>query len=183
MTPLNAADGDIYAVAQGTIIAGGFVAAGAAASVTEGVPTAGVIPSGGRIEREIDFDFGEMEVVRLALRTPDFTTAARIERAVNQEYRRQVAVMRDSGTVEVNIGATRAASAAHAIGRIENLTVEPERTARVVVDQRSGTIVLGEDVQRIYFRRRFCFFRSGVASMWRQQRRVTPILPIVCVEC
>jgi flagellar P-ring protein precursor FlgI len=147
MTPLNAADGDIYAVAQGTIIAGGISAQGDAASVTEGVPTAGLIPSGARVEREIAFDLSSLQTVRLALRTPDFTTAARIEEAVNREFRRPVAIMRDAGTVEVDIAATRTASTAHALGRIENLVVQPERTARVVVDQRSGTIVLGDDVR------------------------------------
>jgi len=75
MTPLNAADGDIYAVAQGTIIAGGVSAAGDAATVTQGVPTSGTIPSGATIEREVEFDFSEMATMRLALRTPDFTTA------------------------------------------------------------------------------------------------------------
>ena len=147
MTPLNAADGDIYAVAQGTIIAGGVAAAGDGASVVQGVPTAGVIPSGAMVEREVQFDFGGMSTLRLALRTPDFTTAARIEQAINQNFTRPVAVMLDAGTVELNIAATRMQSPAHALGRVENILVEPERRARVVVDQRSGTIVMGEDVR------------------------------------
>lgn len=147
MTPLNAADGDIYAVAQGTIIAGGASATGDAASVVQGVPTAGVIPSGATIEREVAFDFSSMTRLRLALRTPDFTTAGRIETAINHHFGRHVALMTDSGTVELNIAATHMASPAHVLGRIENILVEPERRARVVVDQRSGTIVMGEDVR------------------------------------
>ncbi|MFQ1702755.1 flagellar basal body P-ring protein FlgI [Loktanella agnita] len=147
MTPLNAADGDIYAVAQGTIIAGGASAQGDAATVVQGVPTAGVIPSGAIIEREVAFDFRGMTSLRLALRTPDFTTAGRIEQAINGNFGRPVAVMLDAGTVELNIAATRMPSPAHALGRIENILVEPERRARVVVDQRSGTIVMGEDVR------------------------------------
>ena len=147
MTPLNAADGQIYAVAQGTIIAGGAAAAGDGASVVQGVPTAGVIPSGARVEREIEFDFSNLRSIRLALRTPDFTTAGRIENAINANIGRVVARMLDPGTVLVDIGATGAISPAHAIGRIENISVEPQRKARVVVDQRSGTIVLGEDVR------------------------------------
>ena len=147
MTPLNAADGQIYAVAQGTILAGGAVAEGEGASVTRGVPTSGIIPSGARVEREIDFDLSELNTVRLALRDPDFTTAGRIEQAINGSFGRRVAAMRDAGTVEVDIGSTRAASTAHALGRIENILVEPERKARVVVDQRSGTIVMGDDVR------------------------------------
>lgn len=147
MTPLNAADGQIYAVAQGTVLAGGVVAEGQAASVTQGVPTSGIIPSGARVEREIDFDFGSLTTIRLALRDPDFTTAGRIESAINGEFRRAVAVMRDSGTVDLDIAATRAASPAHALGRIENILVEPQRKARVVVDQSSGTIVMGDEVR------------------------------------
>jgi len=147
MTPLNAADGEIYAVAQGTIIAGGASATGNAASVVQGVPTSGAIPSGARVEREVAFDFTGLHSIKLALRTPDFTTAGRIEQAINQNFDRHVAVMLDAGTVELNIGATGMASPAHALGRVENILVEPERRARVVVDQRSGTIVMGEDVR------------------------------------
>jgi flagellar P-ring protein FlgI len=147
MTPLNAADGEIYAVGQGTVIAGGATAEGDGASVTKGVPTSGVIPSGARVEQEIDFDFTKLKSIRLALRTPDFTTAERIERAINGKYGRVVSRMLDSGTVVVDIGATQAISPAHALGTIENIGVEPERRAKVVVDQRSGTIVMGEDVR------------------------------------
>lgn len=147
MTPLNAADGDIYAVAQGTIIAGGITVEAEAARVTQGVPTAGVIPSGATVEREVAFALSELTTVRMALRTPDFTTAARIEGAVNAAMGRGVAFMLDAGTVELDIAAMGQPSAAHALSRIENLTVEPETRARVVVDQRSGTIVMGADVR------------------------------------
>ncbi|SMY08215.1 flagellar basal body P-ring protein FlgI [Flavimaricola marinus] len=147
MTPLNAADGEIYAVAQGTIIAGGITAEGQGARVTQGVPTAGVIPAGATVEREVDFDFSGLRSLRLALRTPDFTTAGRIEQAINGHFHRPVAVMLDAGTVEIDIAATHMPSAAHALGRIENIMIEPEIRARVVVDQRSGTIVMGEDVR------------------------------------
>ncbi|SEL27508.1 flagellar P-ring protein precursor FlgI [Roseovarius nanhaiticus] len=147
MTPLNAADGQIYAVAQGTIIAGGAVAQGDAAAVVQGVPTSGSIPAGARVEREIAFELGSLDQLRLALREPDFTTAGRIENVINSNYGRAVAVMLDSGTVQLDIGRTRAPSPAHALARIENLLVEPESKARVVVDQRSGTIVMGQDVR------------------------------------
>lgn len=147
MTPLNAADGLIYAVGQGTIIAGGFSAEGEGASVTQGVPTSGVIPSGARIEREVPFDFTSMREIRVALRSPDFTTAARIENAINSEFRASVATMTDPGTVVVNVQATNAGSPAHVMSIIETLMVEPQQRARVVVDQRSGTIVMGENVR------------------------------------
>jgi flagellar P-ring protein precursor FlgI len=147
MTPLNAADGQIYAVSQGTVIAGGASAEGDAASVTEGVPTSGVIPSGARVEREVDFDFTQLTSVRLGLRNPDFTTAMLIEQSINQRFGRGVAEALDSGTVRLDLIATRAGSPARAIAEVENLRVEPQRKARVVVDQRSGTIVMGDDVR------------------------------------
>ena len=147
MTPLNAADGEIYAVAQGTVIAGGASAEGEAASVVQGVPTSGVIPAGANVEREIEFQFSDLSVVRLALRNADFTTAERIEQAINRAYGRGVAQMVDSGTVVLDINATGERSPAHAMGTIENIAVEPEQKARVVVDQRSCTIVMGEDVR------------------------------------
>ena len=147
MTPLTAADGQIYAVAQGTLIASGVSAEGDAASVVTGVPTAGLIPGGARVEREIDFDFAGLDTVRLALRNPDFTTAGRIESTINGALGRSAARMLDSGTVELDIDATGLGSPARVIGRIENLRVEPERRARVVVDQSSGTIVMGDDVR------------------------------------
>jgi flagellar P-ring protein precursor FlgI len=147
LTPLNGADGRIYAVAQGTVIAGGVAAGGQAAQVVQGVPTSGSIPAGARVEREVEFSFEQLSTLRLALRTPDFTTAARIESAINEAYGRSVAAMTDPGTVVIDIAATRAPSAAHAISRIENIPVEPATRARVVVDQRSGTIVIGADVR------------------------------------
>lgn len=147
MTPLNAADGLIYAVGQGSIIAGGASVEGDGASVVQGVPTSGIIPGGARVEREVAFDFSAMTEVRLALISPDFTTAGRIEDAVNTAFGGPVAQMLDAGTVLVKVRATGAVSPARAIGKIEALTVNPEQRARIVVDQRSGTIVLGEDVR------------------------------------
>jgi len=146
MTPLNGADGQIYAVAQGTIIAGGISAEGQAARVVQGVPTAGTIPSGARVEREVEFDFSSLKSTRLALREPDFTTAARIEAAINAALGGRAAVMLDSGTVALNLD-LNGASPAQIISQIENILIEPETRARVVVDQRSGTIVMGQDVR------------------------------------
>ncbi|MBN2759438.1 MAG: flagellar basal body P-ring protein FlgI [Rhodobacteraceae bacterium] len=147
MTPLNGADGTIYAVAQGSILAGGAVARGEAAREVRGVPTAGIIPGGARVEREIDFALDSLRDVRIALKTPDFSTALQIEQAINTEFARAVARMLDPGTVLLNIDRTNAPSTAHALARIENLRISPTSRARVVVDQRSGTIVMGEDVR------------------------------------
>lgn len=147
MTPLNGADGEIYAVAQGTIIAGGVAAEGDAARVVQGVPTAGTLPAGGRVEREVGFDFSTVSMLRLALKSTDFTTAARIEAAINAAFGSRVATMLDAGTVALDLGQAGMRSPAHAISRIEGILVQPETRARVVVDQRSGTIVMGADVR------------------------------------
>ncbi|HMO72968.1 MAG TPA: flagellar basal body P-ring protein FlgI [Paracoccaceae bacterium] len=147
MTPLNGADGQIYAVAQGAVIAGGISAEGAAARVVQGVPTAGAVPGGGRVEREVEFDFTRLGTIRLALRNPDFSTAALIETAINRDLGRRAAQMLDAGTVALDVAAAGMRSPAHLLGRIEAIAVEPATRARVVVDQRSGTIVMGADVR------------------------------------
>jgi flagellar P-ring protein precursor FlgI len=147
LTPLNAADGQIYAVAQGSIIAGGIVAEGEASSVTQGVPTSGLIPSGARVEREVAYDFSQAAELRLALRNPDFTTAARIERAINREVGERIARMMDSGTVQLNLAEYGIERPALLMAQIENIEVQTSTRARVVVDQRSGTIILGENVR------------------------------------
>jgi flagellar P-ring protein precursor FlgI len=147
LTPLLAADGSVYAVAQGTVIAGGFEASGSAESVTQGVPTSGVVPSGARIEREVEFALDELRTVRLALRNPDFTTARRIEGAINREVGLEVARTLDSGTIDVAVPGVFSDRVAAFVSAIENLSVIPDQPARVVVDQRSGTIVVGADVR------------------------------------
>lgn len=147
MTPLNAADGQIYAVAQGSIIASGITAKGQAASVTQGVPTAGLIPAGARVEREVNFDFSAVRDMRLALRNPDFTTAARIAQAINHDVGAKLATMLDSGTVRLDLAKVGIDTPALLMAQIENIEVQTSTKARVVVDQRSGTIILGSDVR------------------------------------
>ena len=147
MTPLNAADGQIYAVAQGAIIAGGVVAEGEAETVTQGVPTSGLIPAGARVEREVAFDFTQMRDIRLALRNPDFTTAARIEAVINRDVGVRIATMLDSGTVRLDLAGNGIDTPARLMAQIENIEVMASTKARVVVDQRSGTIILGADVR------------------------------------
>lgn len=146
MTPLNAADGEVYAVAQGSVLVSGFSAEAEGASLTEGVPTSGTIPNGARIEREIEFDFRDMRRIRLALRDPDFTTAQRVEEKINASLGVRIATLLDAGTVELDLRTVQA-SAARLMGQVENLTLTPSQKARVVVDQRSGTIVLGQNVK------------------------------------
>lgn len=147
MTPLNGADGQIYAVAQGSVLSGGVSVTGQAAQEVRGVPTSGTIPLGARVEREVDFDINSMTNLRLALRNPDFTTAEQVERAVNAALGRPVARMLDAGTVVISLAQAALPSPAHVISRIENIEILPQGRAKVVMDQRSGTIVIGADVR------------------------------------
>ncbi|WP_370335926.1 flagellar basal body P-ring protein FlgI [Parvularcula marina] len=145
MTPLTAANGEVYAVAQGPVLISGFTAEGEAASITQGTPTAGVIPEGARVEREVQFNFGDLRKVDLALKNPDFTTAARIEDALNIALGTGSAQMLDPGTVVLRFMDNQ--SPARVLSQIESLTLRPDTPARVVIDQRSGTIVLGSEVK------------------------------------
>ncbi len=145
VTPLAGADGEIYAVGQGPVAVGGFSAAGNAAEITSGVPTVARIENGATVEREIDFDLNTMDSIRLALRNPDFTTALRIKDVINDEVGFAHAEMLDPGTVEVRV--TGKSSIPEMLAQIENLNVEPDTPAKVVIDAKSGTIVIGSDVR------------------------------------
>ncbi|WP_370688747.1 flagellar basal body P-ring protein FlgI [Roseomonas sp. GC11] len=144
VTPLHGADGEVYAVAQGAIATGAIAARGAAASVTRGVPTSGRIPNGAIVEREVPFAFGNKPTLRLALRNPDLTTARRIAAAVNRMAGAGAAQASDPRTVTVSlIGRDPVGFATE----IEQLRVEPDQAARVVIEEASGTIVMGSNVR------------------------------------
>ena len=145
VTPLTGADGEIYAVAQGPVAVSGFTAGGANANTTTGVPTVARIEGGATIEKEVGFDFRRLGSVRLALRTPDFTTASRIENAINARLGDGRAIALDPGTIEISAPSDRPIN--QVIAEIEALTITPDVIARVVVDSRTGTIVMGADVR------------------------------------
>jgi flagellar P-ring protein precursor FlgI len=147
VTPLYGADGEIYAESQGQLAIGGFVAQGSAESVTKGVPTSARIAAGGIVEREVDFELDQLKRVRIALRNPDFTTAARIARAINEHFRSSVAQATDPTTVALSVPARYRGRTAALLTEIEQLSVEPDLPARVLIDERSGIIVMGEDVR------------------------------------
>ncbi len=147
VTPLMGADGEVYAVAQGPITVAGFSAQGQAGGVTQGVPTSGRIANGAIVEREVPFDFSSLKRVRLALRNPDFTTADRIARTINAALGVPAARMLDAATIELLRPPSFAGSLAELVTRIEQLTVEPDFPAKVVIDDRSGVIVIGADVR------------------------------------
>jgi len=147
VTPLHGADGEIYAVAQGALAVGGFAATGEAESVTQGVPTSARIAAGGIVEREVDFELDDLTRVRLALRNPDFTTAQRVAQAINGHFERSVARASDPTTVTLAIPDAYRERVAALLTEVEQLRVEPDQTARVLIDEQSGIIVMGDDVR------------------------------------
>ncbi|NWH08241.1 MAG: flagellar basal body P-ring protein FlgI [Alphaproteobacteria bacterium] len=147
VTSLQANGGQTYAVAQGPIAIAGFTAGGEASTVTQGVPTAGRIANGATIEKEIDFDLAQMKELRLALRNPDFTTARRIAQSINTYVGGAAAQMLDPGTVLLRVPANYTGNIVSLVTDIEQLRVDPDTPARVVIDEASGIIVMGSDVR------------------------------------
>lgn len=147
VTPLLGADGEVYAVAQGSVTIGGFTASGGAASVTKGVPTSGRIANGAIVEREIDFRLSDLGTIRLSLRNPDFTTSRRIAEAINKHMRNHSADAVDSASVRLVVPDERRQDVVNLMTEIEQLLVEPDQSARVVIDEQSGIIVMGENVR------------------------------------
>lgn len=147
VTPLMGADGEVYSVAQGPIAVSGFSAQGQGASVTRGVPTSGRISSGAIVEREIEFALAELPVLRLSLRNPDFTTAQRVATVINTQLRRNAARAADPASVLLTVPETRRGDIVGLVTEIEQLRIVPDQIARVVVDEKSGVIVMGENVR------------------------------------
>ncbi len=144
VTPLLAADGEVYAVGQGSLVTGAVAAHGAAASVTKGVPTAARIANGASVEREVGFKLASREIVRLGLRNPDLTTARRMADAINSSMGAGTATATDPRSVSLNL---HGRDVVDALARIEVLQVEPDSPAVVVIDEASGTIVMGANVR------------------------------------
>ncbi len=147
VTPLLAADGEVYAVAQGSVAVSGFNAGGAAETVSKGVATAGRIPNGAVIEREIAFDLAQMQSIKVSLRNPDFTTARRMAQAVNRRLKTPIARQLDNTTIMVDVPNDFPGGTVGLVTEIEQLRITPDQVARVVIDEQSGVIVMGENVR------------------------------------
>src|SRR6202051_4356041 len=147
VTPLLGADGNVYAVAQGSLAIGGFQAEGDAAKITRGVPTVGRLPNGAIIEREIEFALNSVSQLRLALRNADFTTAKRIAAAINDYNGAPIAEPLDPSTVQITLPQKPTNNVVALLTEIEQLQVDPDLAAKVVIDERSGIIVMGRDVR------------------------------------
>ncbi len=147
VTPLLGADGEVYALAQGNVQVGGFTAQGAAATVTRGVPTSGRIPNGATVEREVNFALAGMKTVKVALHNPDLTTARRISDAINAYLGTTASAAIDPGTVQIVQPEGYTGTMVELMTAVEQLRVEPDQPARVVIDENTGVIVIGDDVR------------------------------------
>lgn len=148
LTPLRGADGNTYAVAQGPISVGGFsVTSGGGDSAQQNHPTVGVISNGATIERAIPFDLFQSRRIRVVLREPDFTTVTRVVKTINSHLGRPFAVAIDGSSIEVPIAAEFVKDPIGLVAGIENLSVEVDSVARVVVNERTGTVIMGEHVR------------------------------------
>lgn len=147
-SPLYGADGQVYAVAQGAIAIGGFSAGGDdGTTITKGVPTNGYIANGAIVENEIDFELNDMRTVRLALRNPDISTAHSIAQAINRQIGPGTSTVEDPGTVKLDVPASYAGDVVGLLADLERLRVATDNTAKIVIDEATGTIVMGENVR------------------------------------
>jgi len=149
LTPLKGADGKVYAVAQGPLTVTGFSTEGQAEKVSQGVPTSGRIPNGAIIEREVVGDFYKKKIIVLELRNPDFRTAVNVSKAINKYSRKRfgMSVARERDLRTIFIKKPRSISVARFISEFGALAVEPDVPARVVIDERTGTVVIGSHVK------------------------------------
>ena len=147
VTPLLGADGEVYAIAQGSVTINGFMATGDAASVVSGVPTTGRISSGGLIEREIGFVLGAQRELRLALKNPDLTTSRRIALSINDFIGVPCATPEDGSTVRLVLPRNFNGNIVDLLTDVEQLVIETDQAARIVIDENSGIIVMGKDVR------------------------------------
>ena len=148
LTMLKGVDNQIYALAQGPILVGGFSASGeGGGGVKKNHPTVGRIPGGAMVEKEIPFDFGVMEDLVIALNQPDFTTALRVSQAVNKVIPGISAVPSDAGTVRINLREGQKTNLVNLVSALEQIELQPDAKARIIIDERTGTVVLGENVR------------------------------------
>lgn len=147
VTPLLGADGEVYAVAQGSVNISGYSVKGEAATFVKNIPTSARIPGGAIVEREIAFTLADNNEVRLSLRNPDFTTARRIARAINGFLSTNAAMPENSASVKLALPSGFKGTIVDLITDIEQLPIQPDQVARVVIDERSGVIVMGSDVK------------------------------------
>ena len=148
LTPLSAPDGNVYAVAQGPLSTGGFAAGGAAGGgVQKNHPTVGYIPGGAIVEKDLSLNLLERNIMSLNLNNPDFTTCLRLTRVINIGIGEELAQSVDAGTVEIKIPWEFQERLVEFISLVENLDIAPDTIAKVVLNERTGTVIMGENVR------------------------------------
>lgn len=147
LTPLKGIDGKIYAVAQGPVNTGGFGAGGTGSSVVKNFPTVGRVLSGAIIEREIPNDFGDSDSLQFSLHNPDFNTAIRVVDVINSQFAQPIARAQDAGTIEIVIPDQHKGNTISMLAALSTLEVQPDNDAKVVINERTGTVVMGEQVR------------------------------------
>ena len=147
-TPMKAADGQVYAIAQGPISTGGFVAGTRSGSgVQKNFPTVGRVVNGALIEKEIDTNFNQKSLLTLTLHKADFTTASRVAQAINIAFYKQIARTHDAGTIEVQVPDKYKGNIVSLVTMIERLGVTPDTVSKIVINERTGTVIMGENVR------------------------------------
>lgn len=146
LTPLYAADGQVYAAAQGPLVVGGYAAGGGANSKQVNHPTVGRVPSGGVIERDSSLDLAKLSELAFVLNESDFTTAQQVAAVINRQWVAPIANAVDGRRIAINLSAAASTPVPRLLAQIENLEVEVRRRAKVVVNERTGTVVMGRDV-------------------------------------
>ncbi len=146
LTQLKGADGEVYGIGQGPIVVGGFSAGGAGASVQKNHPTVGRIVNGVSIEKEISYDHLKTETIVVSLKTPDFTNARKIVDRVNDIFAGS-AYAKDGGTINITVPDALKSNPVKFLAILEGLEIKPDTIARIVVDEKTGTVVIGENVR------------------------------------
>ncbi len=147
-TPLKGADGSVYAVAQGPVSTGGFAVSGNSGDqVQKNFPTVGRVVGGGLVEQEIHSNFNQKDSLTLALHEPDFTTASRVAQAINRAFYSQLAQTENAGSIQVSVPENYLGNTVQFVTMIESLGVTPDMVSKVVVNERTGTVIMGENVR------------------------------------
>jgi len=172
MTPLRGGDGQPYAVAQGPITVGGFAATGAGASVQKNHPTVGRIPNGVLVEHEIDYEGMKGDTVTLSLRRYDFTNVRKVVERINSVFA-DCATAQDGGTITLSVPPAFTENQVKFLSIVENLEIQPENEAKIVVDEKTGTIVIGDDVRISTV----AISHGNISVQIKEQPRVSQALP------
>ena len=148
LTALKGVDNKIYALAQGPLLVGGFASSGAAGGgVQKNHPTVARVPGGASVEREIPFHFAMMKNLVISLNDPDFTTAMRVTEAVNSKLGKRLASPLDAGTIRITVPEGMRKDLVGLVASLQQINIEPDSTAKVILDERTGTVVMGQDVR------------------------------------